>query len=662
MKKSPDSSVDEQFSIAVSDHQAGNLGSAIARYQAILQTDPNHHDTLVNLASALRKTGQTDQAIKLLTHASSIYPDSVHLNFNLGNIYWQRKNYRDAVTCYNNCYVSGFKHPALNKRLAICLREIKSYDLSLQQFKLAYSNDSSDIETANNLAEALIRFEAFDEAESILKNLVTTNPNLMAPIGNLANLYYRRNQYEDAIKQYKAALKIEPESSELHNAIAVAYLKAIDLDSANKHFQSAIELADDTTRIYSNTLYLKNYQENSSSEDVYSTHADWGKMTEKRIPETTFNDHDFSLGRPLAVGILSPDLHEHPVATFISPLYKNFDKEKIEIYSYADDYKYDDVSDSLKACSTQWTTVNHFTDDELVSKIKKDKIDIMIDLAGHTASNRMHLFAQRLAPVQIAYLGYTNTTGLSRMDYRIADKLVNPPDTRKFYTEQLLYLDCFSCYEPPGSTPEVSSSPADRNGFVTFGSGNNATKISTGCINLWSEILTRAPNTRLLLKSSQFHDAWICNKFIQLFQARGVAESRLIFEGPDSPKSAFLKVFSKIDLLLDTFPHNGGTTSNDAVLMGTPILALQGDTYVKRFGYQINTLIGDTEFIADSHQDYLNLAVNFAARLGESTDKRHSRSKAFLNSKLTDQSLHISQLQQLLQEVWKSHCNNKSTG
>lgn len=650
--------VDSKFQNALQLQQQNKYEEAQQAYQDILILDDTHHDTIVNLAALQRCRGKTKTALKLLDQAVTLYPSSFHARFNLGNLHFSNKNYQLAVEHYRVCAKneSADRLPAFHARFAEVLRYMREYSESIPHYQKACRSDPDNLLIHNNFAEVLIRLEKFNEAQPILERLIKMHPKVMAPLGNLANLYFRCNESMSAIQYYKKALQLEPESTELHKGLGVAYHKALEMQLAEVHLNKAILQGVSDSRVHSNLLYLQSYREDKTSETVFDMHKKWGESTENRLTENDFSHYDYSHDRPLNIGIVSSDLHEHPVVHFILPLYEIISKSRFKVFSYADGHKIDGYSNQLKNLSYKWIEIGSFNDRQLAAHVLSDRIDIVIDLAGHSGSNRIECFATRLAPIQMSYLGYVNTTGLSRIDYRICDSMVNPESTQRFYTENLLPIECFSCYRALDSLPSISEGPAVKNGYITFGSVNNASKLTPGCIELWSKVLQRVKESKLLLKSGQFKDEWVQSKFTQQFAQHGISANRLIFEGPSTPKRKFMEVFEAIDVLLDPFPHNGGTTTHDALSMGVAAICLTGDVYVKRFGYQIMTLSGNTEFIAKTHDDYIDIAVQFAEISGESLAMRQSRRDRFMNSPLTDSHQFVCNVENALRKVWEEKC------
>ena len=651
-----DQSIEKKFQLAFRLQQQNKNDKALRIYQEILAQDGTHHDALVNLAALLRKTGRVDTALQLLVRAEELHPNSIIVRFNLGNMYYTSGHYQHAVACYRKCVSMADRMTGFHARFAEALRNTGELTESITHYRKACKAAPENLTLANNFAELLIRLEKFDDALPLLERMISLYPNVMAPRGNLANLNYRANRIQDAIRHYHDALKIEPGSSELHKGLGVAYHKALEPELAEDHLNRSISLGVSDSRVHSNLLYLQSYREDRSSASVYEMHKKWGQAIEAKLAESDFNHHDYTIARPLKIGIISPDMHDHPVAHFMLPFYKNISKTQLNVYTYSDGRKFDSYSRQIKSYSYQWREVSKLSDCQLAEQVIRDQIDIAIDLAGHSSTNRIECFARRIAPVQISYLGYVNTTGLSRIGYRICDSMVNPPETQCYYTETLLPIKCFSCYYVPDHLPEVSEGPALRNGYITFGSVNNASKLSPHCISIWSKILKQVEGSKLLLKAGQFTDEWVREKIHQRFASQNIGPDRLIFEEPSTPKDSFLTSLNAIDLLLDPFPHNGGTTTHDALSMGVASVCLNGDVYVKRFGYQIMKLSGNESFIASSPEEYIGIAVRFAACGGESRAVRLSRRDRFLQSSLTDSGSFVSDLDKTLREVWKKKC------
>jgi predicted O-linked N-acetylglucosamine transferase (SPINDLY family) len=330
----------------------------------------------------------------------------------------------------------------------------------------------------------------------------------------------------------------------------------------------------------------------------------------------------------LRVGYVSGDFREHSVAYFLEPVLRGqggHDRAAVEVFCYADQRKRDAMTERLVSFGHQWRWVAGMSDDAVAELVRKDGIDVLVDLAGHSAENRLLVFARKPAPVQVTWLGYPNTTGLSAMDYRVTDAVADPPDLGEDerYSEKLVRLPrCFLCYGMEREWPEVGTLPAQANGFVTFGSFNNIGKVSERTMRLWGKVLQAAPGARLLLKYRSLGDEGTRRVVREAMAKCGVDVSRVEMVGHVGSHVEHLKLYGRVDVGLDTTPYCGTTTTCEAMAMGVPVVTLAGNSHVSRVGASLMTAVGMGEMAAASEDAYVSIAVKVA---GDVENLKHVR-------------------------------------
>ena len=314
------------------------------------------------------------------------------------------------------------------------------------------------------------------------------------------------------------------------------------------------------------------------------------------------------------MGFLSPDFCHHPVAHFIEPLFREYDRERFEFVAYGDQRKSDDFSARFARQVDLWRETCSLSDQALAKQIHEDRLDILLELSGHTAHNRLNVLAMKPAPLQASYLGYPGTTGLPAIDFRITDALVDPPGlTEKFHTERLVRLPrCAWCYEPDAVSPDVGPAPSSRNGFITFGCFNNMAKLNPALFDMWAEILVRVPGSHLRLKARTLTDEGVKQELKDYFGSKGIAAERLDFFGHTRKIVEHLAHYNEVDIALDSYPYHGTTTTCEALWMGCPVVTREGDAHVSRVGVSLLDAVGLREFVCDSAEAYIAKAVELA--------------------------------------------------
>jgi protein O-GlcNAc transferase len=333
------------------------------------------------------------------------------------------------------------------------------------------------------------------------------------------------------------------------------------------------------------------------------------------------------------------------------PFFREHDHSQFEIYCYSDTRKPDEVTALIRQGADVWRETANLSDAELAAQVSQDRIDVLVDLVMHTAGTRLGMFARKPAPIQVAWLAYPGSTGLARMDYRFTDPVLDPPgQTDHFYTEQSMRLESFWCFEPPANSPAVGPLPAEKNGYITFGSLNSFSKVNDAVLDLWREILAAVPDSRLVLTPPK-------GKITDRVREKlGVASARLIGL-PRESRLKYFKYYHNVDLALDPFPYAGGITTLDGLWMGVPVVTLPGPTIVSRGGLSILTHVGLTELAVKTKADYVALAVALARDKARLRELRASLRGRLERSVLMDAKRFAGQMESAYRAIWHKWCD-----
>jgi predicted O-linked N-acetylglucosamine transferase (SPINDLY family) len=372
-------------------------------------------------------------------------------------------------------------------------------------------------------------------------------------------------------------------------------------------------------------------------------------------PDTYINDR--TDGRRLKVGYVSPDFRQHSVAYFLEPLLRSHDRKVIEVFCYAEVGWPDTVTERFKQLADHWVTTVGMSDDATAERIRRDGIDILVDLAGHTSKNRLPVFARKPAPVQVTWLGYPNTTGLTAIDYRFVDAVTDPEgETEALASETLVRLPGgFLCYGGPDDAPAPGPVPSLTTGTVTFGSFNNPAKLSAATLDAWADVLARLPQARLLLKGKPFADPATRALYLDRLAKRGVAVERIELVAW-LPEEGHLALYNRIDIALDPFPYNGTTTTCEALWMGVPVITLRGDRHASRVGASLLTQTRLTDLIADSVEAYVETAVALAGDPARLSELRQSLRPRMAASPLCDAPAFADKIEHAYRTIWQRWC------
>ncbi|CAN2039401.1 protein O-GlcNAc transferase [Candidatus Magnetomoraceae bacterium gMMP-15] len=529
--------------------------------------------------------------------------------FDIQTAIWHHKagNFKQAENFYRQI-LKHADYPEIHYNLGVILKNSSRLEDARRHYEQALLLKPDFAEAHNNLGAVLVELGRFERAFKHYYQAIRLEPNNYEAYYNLANLLKETGELQTACKYYEKAVQLNPHDPEIYNNFGVALDNQCLLDRAVDQYCIALKLKSNFPEAQSNLLFCLNYHPDYSPEYIFNEHCKWGNL------QSNFSADSVHLNLPdqvrrLRIGYVSPDFRLHSVAFFLKPILANHDSLKFKIICYSDVSKPDAITKNLKSMADLWRDTCDMSDHQLAELIQKDEIDILVDLAGHSAKNRLLVFARKSAPIQVSYLGYPNTTGLKAMDYRVTDIWADPLEQSYLYTEKLVRLPCgFLVYCPPENSPAISFLPASK-GHFTFGSFNNLSKINKYVVRLWSKILLSVPGSRLILKAKPFKDLMIRKRYISLFEKNGLAKNRIKLLNHACSLNEHLAVYNKIDIALDPYPYNGTTTTYEALWMGVPVITLAGNTHASRVGISILTRAGLSDFIAESEDTYVEKAV-----------------------------------------------------
>jgi predicted O-linked N-acetylglucosamine transferase (SPINDLY family)/predicted SAM-dependent methyltransferase len=606
----------------------GDLSGALALYRQAVEAAPDLAKGHFKLATVQARQGQPEEAEASYREAIRISPCYVEAYGNLGVLLFTGGNWDEAERCYRNALANNpnyFEaHVNLARLLFVASRSLES---------LYFARRASELKPDSALAIERVglaygKLGRIDESLAELRRAIAIDPAVASPWVSLGGVLQALGHYEES---------------------DAAYLQAMALD-------------DEDPIPRANRAFWANYRE-MPRELVWQRHAEFGRWVRRRLgpirePEAATQRPDPA--RRLRVGFVSADLRRHSVGYFAQGALTHLDHRRFQLYAYFDHHSEDTVSIGLKPMFHQWRDIFAKTDDVVLEQIRRDRIDILVDLAGHTGSNRMRLFARRAAPVQVTYLGYPNTTGLDCMDYRLTDRWADPEgDGDEFHSETLWRLPhIFLCYTAPLDHLDVAEPPLLRNGYVTFGSFNNRIKISESCLELWLRLLDANPLSRLVLKSIQgTEDEMSRRGLLNRFLERGIDPARIDVRAQVTDLEGHLGMYSEIDIALDTFPYGGTTTTCEALWMGVPVIALKGDRHAARVGESLLMNLGLPELVAQTPEDYLGIAGDLAADTGRLVELRRGMRTRMLASRIMDSRAFGKDLGEALHGMWLGHCS-----
>ncbi len=556
-----------------------------------------------------------------------------------------------------------------------------------------------DVDVCMSLANALIELNRFNEAESPLKRALKSPARQAEAWFLLGRVYANGKHPAEAEKAYREAIAIDPNgASSAWTNLAQTLLERKAFTEAIAAARQALALSPNPLKALANLggslhlggrsdeafallqrakkeigfrnaveqwqlfLFAANSVASCDAMQVAIFHKELGEYINHSLsPRPIAEIFNRDPHRRLKIGFVSGDFRVHPVGYFLRNWLQYVDRHDFELCAYASQSEEDAVTAQLRPMFDNWFDVFSMSDASLAEKIRSDAVDILFDLSGHTKYNRLLVFASRAAPVQVSYLGYFATTGVREMDYILVNHDLVATGEEALYTENPWYLPgTYLCYSAPPVDVATAEAPCLKNGFMTFGSFANLSKVNKTVIETWAEILLRIPDSRLLIKSGPFADAPTVAEYLARFEALGIARERLQFEA-SAPHADYLAAHNRVDIVLDTFSYNGGTTTADSLWMGVPVLTVHGDRYVSHMAEAILKQADLSDWAAPDREAYIQTAQKWANMPNELSRLRSGLRERVARSPLCDARLFARQFSDAMRGMWQKWCADHAT-
>lgn len=638
-------------------HQAGKLGEAESIYRQVLEVDPANADALHLLGVVASQVGKTDAAIALIARAIGLQPANAAYRNNLANALKDAGRHAEAEQSYREALALKPAYAEAHANLGILLNALGRPQEAEQSYRNALAVNPGYVEVMNNLGTTLLDLGRPDEAERNFVQALAIRPEYAAAQVNLGQALRAQGRLKEAEASFRKALVLRPELAEAHNFLANVLRSMGRLEEAEAGYRQALALKPLDAEAHSNLVFLLNYIPGRRPAQIFHEHR---KFAQRFCADASTERHPNPPvpGRRLRIGYVSGDLRDHPVAFFIEPVLANHERRDFEVFCYYNFLRSDAVTERLRSQAEHWRDVAARDDDTLEQLIRNDAIDILVDLSGHTGHSRLTVFGRKPAPVQACWLGYLNTTGLETMDYRITDVHATPRGPLEaFHSEKLVRLPGSQwCYRPPANCPEVAPPPSALKGAITFASFTNPAKIADSNIRLWGRLLALVPGSRLLVVGATL--TAIPDDFAERFVRQGIPRDRLELMGA-KPFPEYLALHREADMILDTQPYSGGTTTCHALWMGVPVVSLAGETATSRGGASLLHAVGLKELIAETPKQYLEIAAALAADPKRLARIRAGLRKRMRESLLMDEVRFTRNLEKAYRAMWRAWCDRR---
>lgn len=569
-----------------------------------------------------------------------------------------------AIAAYRQALAQRREFPEAANDLAVLLAARGDSDSAEKLYRQALLDHPDFFAAHLNLANLLLRSERALEASYLLHQATALDPRSVAAWTSLGEALRRTGRQRQAIEAARHAIAVDDTDAGAWNTLGAAYYDLGKHTEAREAWMTALDRNRAYRPAWSNLLLISNYT-SAAAREADTLHREFGRLLCEEAGEPRPLSHpDLRPERPLRIGFLSGDLRHHSVSYFIESFLPFLDRSAWQAWAFFTHPTPDLRSEALRPLFDNWVKLADSSNDEACEMIRRQRIDILVDLAGHTNHSRPGVFARQPAPVQVAWIGYPNTTGIERIHYRITDAIADPPGSEAAYTETLWRLPRpFLCHAPPADAPEVAPPPCLENGFVTFGSFNARQKLNDETFALWSRVLAAVPGSRLLLKTHV--DATgntVRESLLALATAHGIATDRLVLLPPEDTPAAHLARYGEMDIALDTFPYHGTTTTCEALWMGVPVITRRGDVHTARVGASLLSAAGHPEWIAGDDEEFVRIAAELAADSAHLAELRATLRGKLRHSPLQDGPGMAAALGDALREMWRRYCTTSPSG
>jgi predicted O-linked N-acetylglucosamine transferase (SPINDLY family) len=635
--------------------------------QLVREGRPVDAEALCRLGAALLGAGRRQEAVALLGRVVAERPDLADACYHLGVGFQELGDLASGLRWLERAVALSPDVGLAQYRLADALWVAGQSARAIGHYQAALEKMPGSVQLLNDLARALHACGLFDGAIAMCARAIALEPASFEAHFQTGKSQLALERFGEAESALHRASEIEPRNFDARFNRGLAAFRAGMASVSASEFQRAIEISPNESA-HRNLVFGMPFDPTADASSIAAAARSWAArhadpLRDRIRTHSQARDPE----RKLKIGYVSPNFWDHCQALFMAPLLAAHDRSRHEIVCYSSVKRPDRVTEMLRARADVWHHVVEQDDLGLADRIRDDRIDVLVDLTMHMASSRLRTFACRPAPVQITWLAYPGTTGLSQIDYRITDRFIDPPassdreptepylQSSSVYSERSIVLpDTFWCYDPLTSEPPVSSLPALANASITFGCLNNFAKVNTGVLRLWTRVLAAVPQSRLLLRAS---GAELRRRVLRELGEGGVDASRVELVDTQ-PRAAYLATYARIDICLDTFPYNGHTTSLDALWMGVPVITRVGRTVVGRAGYCHAQNLGLPELIAHDDDAFVRSAVDLSGDPGRLATLRAGLRERMQRSPLMDAPRFAKNLEAAFRLAWRAWCRD----
>jgi predicted O-linked N-acetylglucosamine transferase (SPINDLY family) len=651
---------DAQYVLGMIAYRRKDLEAAEAYLRRAIGFERSAYWFHAALAEVLLARQKPEQAAEALREASELAPDSPEIAHAVATMLQQYGSSADQAPAWRRVVELAPQNVEAMANLGRALVQTGKPGEAIEVLRKSLAIDPQHFDANLSMAVALNNTGRHADALERAQHAIAIRASDPQPYHALAAALAGVKRYDEAVDAVRRALELEPRFRNAHDLLTILLANSGHVREAIEQWKRFLAVFPHDAGAHSNLLVTLNYLPDLSREQIFDAHRRWATTYADPFgAEARQLGNTPEINRRLRIGYVSPDFYRHPVAYFMKAIFAAHHQDKYEVVAFADVPKPDQVTMELKGRAGKWLSIVGKNNAQVAELARFEGIDVLIDLTGHTAKNRLGAFALRAAPVQISYLGYCNTTGMTAMDWIVGDEVTDPPDDTQPYVEKLLRVPgCFCCYTPEPDAAEVNDLPAASGRPLTLGAFHALRKISEPVLDLWARVLRELPLARLLIWRTYLTPRAQA-RLRDEFGHRGVDAQRLEFRDRLPQDRSHLSIYHDVDLALDAFPWSGHTTSCESLWMGVPLVTLRGNTHCGRMAASTLTAAGFGRFVADSQDDYLRIVKELAGDLPALAELRRTMRATTAASPLCDGARFIVGWERALRDAWKTWCQAK---
>jgi FkbM family methyltransferase len=640
----------------------GDFETALRWLEKATQAGSDEATTYHSISICKYNLGEFEEAITFEHKAldkENFFKGWMHL----ATVHRAKAQLKEALECYKNAVELEPDNTEITYQMAEIYRAQGRLDKALELFEYTVKSEEDHYAAYNAMAQVYLTKQQFEEAEKHLNIILETQPDSIPARITMSDLFRKKGDYKKALRLCRELLDENPEDGRMRLNYAISLQEMGRYEEAEKNYLKALEDQPDVYQSLSSYLMCIHYNPKQSKEDIFEAHKLWDQhfgpdeSRERPVPSVKTRD------KKLRIGLLSGGFQCHPVGWMITGGLGHLSRDDFEVYCYSTNNKHDFITNRISEAADKWRSVIGYNDEVIAGMIREDEIDILVELSGHAADNRLRTVALEPAPIIVKWVGgLFNTTGLQSVDYLITDRFESPEGEESFYTEKLVRMpDDYISYRPPFYLPESGSLPAEKNGHITFGCFNNPSKVNSKILDQWIKILKRVPDSRLFLKSKQYDTEALRERILSQVAEAGVSKDRIIFKGETNHKD-HLSCYNDVDIALDPWPYSGGVTTCEALWMGVPVITKPGPTFAGRHSATHLNNAGFPGWVVDTWEEYIDLTEELAGDIQNLKGLRSSMREQVADSPLCDHKRFAAHLSVALREMWNQRIDGYESG